>query len=78
VYEKGRKIISLFAFSRYKASLAGLEEIRRDGRVFLVGESTGQQMLLWDRGEMLYALVSDVGWDELFQCARVFFQGEPS
>ena len=78
VYEKGRKMISLFAFSRYKASLTGLDEIRRDGQVFFAGESRGQQMLLWDRGEMMYALVSDIGWDELFQCARVFFQGESS
>ncbi len=78
VYEKGRRIISLFAFSRYKASLAGLEEIRRDGQVFFAGEDRGQQILLWDRGEMMYALVSDVGWDELFQCVRVFFQGDSS
>ena len=74
VYEKGRNIISLFAFPRYGSSLSGLEEIRRQDRVFRTGEYQGQQILLWDSGEMTYALVSDVGWDELFDCARVFFE----
>ncbi|MFQ5881496.1 MAG: anti-sigma factor family protein [Candidatus Methylomirabilales bacterium] len=78
VYEKGRSIISLFAFPRYGASLTGLEEIRRADRAFLVGEYRGQRMVLWDRGGVTYALVSNVGWDELFQCARVFYQGEQS
>ncbi|MFQ5846716.1 MAG: anti-sigma factor family protein [Candidatus Methylomirabilales bacterium] len=74
VYEKGRNIISLFAFPRYGADFSGLTEIRRDGRSFLSGEYQGQQILLWESGKTTYALVSDVGWDEIFQCARVFFQ----
>ncbi|MEE9152714.1 MAG: zf-HC2 domain-containing protein [candidate division NC10 bacterium] len=74
VYEKGRNIISLFAFPQYGSSLSGLEEIRREGRSFRTGEHQGQQILLWGSGEMTYALVSDVGWDELFDCARVFFE----
>lgn len=75
VYEKGRSIISLFALPRYGASLSGMEQIRRDGRTFLIGEYQGHQILLWRHGnDMTYALVSNVGWDELFQCARVFFE----
>jgi anti-sigma factor RsiW len=76
VYEKGRNIISLFAFPRYEASLSGLQEIRRNGRTFLTGEYLMKQILLWKSGEMTYALVSDVGWDELFKCAEMFFKGE--
>ncbi|MFQ5804045.1 MAG: anti-sigma factor family protein [Candidatus Methylomirabilales bacterium] len=78
VYEKGRNIISLFAFPRYEASLSGLREIRRNGRTFLTGEYQMKQILLWESGHMTYALVSDVGWDELFECARVFFEAEQS
>jgi anti-sigma factor RsiW len=74
VYEKGRNIISLFAFRRYGATLSGLEQIRQEGRTFLIGEYQGQRILLWDSNKMTYALVSDVGWEELFQCARVFFE----
>ncbi len=77
VYEKGRSIISLFAFPRFGASLSGLEEIRRGAKTFLMGEHRGQQILLWESengSKMTYALVSDVGWDELFECARVFFE----
>jgi len=80
VYKKEGKMLSLFALSGtgYKGLLIGLEEVRRHGQVLLAFESEGQQMLLWGQGEMLYALVSDVGWDALFECAQVFFQGEIS
>lgn len=74
VYEKGRNIISLFSFPRYAASLTGLEEVRQECMVFRRAEYQGKQILMWDSGEMTYALVSDVGWDELIQCAQVFFQ----
>lgn len=78
VYEKGRNIISLFAFPRFGTSPDGLVETRREGRAFLTGEHRGQQILLWESGGMTYALVSDVGWDELFQCAQVFFESARS
>jgi anti-sigma factor RsiW len=78
VYEKGRNIISLFAFPQYEASLSGMQEVRRNGRTFLTGEYQMKQILLWESGNMTYALVSDVGWDELFECARVFFEAEQS
>jgi anti-sigma factor (TIGR02949 family) len=74
VYEKGRNIISLFSFPRYGGSRKGLEEIRQECMVFRTAEYMGRQILLWDSGEMTYALVSDVGWDELVQCALVFSQ----
>ncbi|MGH7405202.1 MAG: anti-sigma factor family protein [Candidatus Methylomirabilales bacterium] len=79
VYKKGGKMLSLFALSGtgYTGLLIGLEEVRRHGQVFLAFESEGQEMLLWGQGEMLYALVSDVGWDALFECAQVFFDREP-
>jgi anti-sigma factor RsiW len=78
VYKKAGKMLSLFALSGKGNTglLIGLEEVRRQGQVFLAFESEGQQMLLWGQGDMLYALVSDVGWDALFQCAQVFFDGE--
>lgn len=78
VYEKGRNIISLFAFPRYGADFSGLQEVRREGRILRAGEYRGQQILLWENGETGYALVSDVGWDELYQCARVFFETRES
>jgi anti-sigma factor RsiW len=80
VYEKGRTKISLFAFSGAGDTtfLTDLREIRRDGQIFLAVEFQGQQMLLWDREEMVYAMVSDVGWDPLFECARVFFETRES
>ena len=80
VYKKGARMLSLFALSgtEYKNLLIGLEEVRRHGQVFLAFESEGQQMLLWSQGGMLYALVSDVGWDALFECAQVFYDGESS
>ena len=80
VYKKGGRMLSLFALQAAGDDLflIGLHEIRRDGQVFLAVESRGQQMLLWGQGGMVYALVSDVGWDALFECAQVFFDGEPS
>jgi anti-sigma factor RsiW len=80
VYKKDGKMLSLFALSGtgYKGLLVALEEARKQGQVFLAFESEGQQMLLWGQGEMVYALVSDVGWGALFECAQVFFDGEAS
>ena len=78
MYEKGRNILSLFAFPAYEASLDGLKEIRKNGRTFLTGEHQGKQTVFWKSGTMTYALVSNVGWDELFQCAKMFFEGVPS
>ncbi len=75
MYEKGRNIISLFAFPRYGVPLGGLQEIQRNGRTFLTGEYRGQQIILWERADVTYALVANVGWDELFQCAEMFFEG---
>lgn len=74
VYKKGGTMISLFAFPGYEASIAGLTEIRQEGRAFQAGEYRGKQVLLWESGHMTYALVSDMGWAELFRCAQVFFQ----
>jgi anti-sigma factor RsiW len=74
LYEKGRALISLFAFPRYGTSLDGLQEVRWKEWAVRTGDDRGRQILLWEHGEMVYALVSDVGWDELFQCARVFFE----
>lgn len=73
-------MLSLFALSGtgYKGLLIALEEARKQGQVFLAFESEGQQMLLWGQGEMVYALVSDMGWNALFECAQVFFDGESS
>jgi anti-sigma factor RsiW len=80
VYKKDGKMLSLFALSGtgYKGLLLSLEEARRQGQAFLAFESEGQQMLLWGQGEMVYALVSHMGWDALFQCAQVFFDGKSS
>jgi anti-sigma factor RsiW len=80
VYKKEGKMLSLFALSgtRYKGLLIGLEEARRQGQAFLAFESEGQQIVLWSQGEMLYALAADMGWNALFECAQVFFDGRSS
>lgn len=78
VYEKGRNIISLFAFPQYGTSLSGLKEIRQQCMAFRTVEYRGQQILLWESDEMTYAMVANVGWDELYQCAQVFFEAKKS
>lgn len=72
VYEKGRNIISLFAFPRYGGALEGLEEVELSGMVFHTAAYQGKHILLWDSGDMTYALVSDISWDQLVDCALVF------
>ena len=44
--------------------------MKRDGRTFYTQEVRGYQVLLWQERGMAYALVADLGWDELFQCAE--------
>lgn len=77
VYEKNRRTISLFTFPRYGEGLARVTVVTRDGRTFYTQEVRGYQVLLWHEGEMAYALVGDLGWDELFQCAAGLLQMAP-
>lgn len=75
MYEKGRNIISLFAFPRYGGSLDGLEKVEESGMIFHTAAYQGKHILLWDNGDMTYALVSEIGWDHLVECALVFSRG---
>ena len=75
MYEKGRNIISLFALPRYGGSLDGLEKVELSGMVFYTAAYQGKHILLWDSRDMTYALVSDIGWDHLVECALVFSRG---
>lgn len=74
VYEKNRRTISLFTFPRYGEGFARATAVKRDGRTFYTQEARGYQVLLWEEREMAYALVADLGWDELFQCAEGLLQ----
>lgn len=78
VYEKGRNIVSLFAFPQYGTSLAGLKETRQQCMVFRTAEYRGHQILLWESDEMTYAMVANIGWDELLKCAKAFLEAKQS
>jgi anti-sigma factor RsiW len=74
VYEKNRRTFSLFTFPRYGEGFARATAVKRDGRTFYTQEARGYQVLLWEERETAYALVADLGWDELFQCAEGLLQ----
>ncbi len=75
VYEKNRRTISLFTFPHYDGGgFARATAVTRDGRTFYTQEVRGYQVLLWQERGMAYALVADLGWDELFQCAEGLLQ----
>lgn len=74
VYEKNRRTISLFTFPHYGEALGRATAVKRDGRTFYTQEVRGYQVLLWEERGMAYALVADLGWDELFQCAEGLLQ----
>ncbi|HEV8662666.1 MAG TPA: zf-HC2 domain-containing protein [Candidatus Methylomirabilis sp.] len=74
VYEKNRRTISLFTFPHYGEDLDRATAVKRDGRTFYTQEVRGYQLLLWQERGMAYALVADLGWDELFQCAEGLLQ----
>jgi anti-sigma factor RsiW len=68
VYEKGRSLISLFAFSSRGLALPSQGTGGSDPR-FYVANVDGAEVVVWTQGEMSYALVSSLDRDSLLECA---------
>ncbi len=69
LYEKGRNLISLFAFTRQGHVLPGGERVSYGGRSFLVSQYRGAEVVFWTDREMAFALVSTLPRDALLECA---------
>ncbi len=64
LYEKGRNLVSLFAFpSRGLALPSG------GGERFYVAKVNGAEVVIWTQGPLAYALVSSLDRDSLLECA---------
>ncbi|MBI3027993.1 MAG: anti-sigma factor [Candidatus Rokubacteria bacterium] len=69
LYEKGRSLISLFAFpGRGLALPSGEGTSGRDDR-FYVAKVDGTEVVVWTQGEVAYALVSSLDRESLLECA---------
>jgi anti-sigma factor RsiW len=69
LYEKGRSLVSLFAFRSQGLALPARGWVRvGDGR-FYVTEVRGAEVVLWTQGELAYALVSSLDRQALLECA---------
>lgn len=69
LYEKGRTLISLFAFPRGGRSLSDGYSVTYEGHEYLVSQFRGTEVILWKDGEMTFALVSPLSRDALLECA---------
>jgi mycothiol system anti-sigma-R factor len=74
LYEKGRNLISFFAFPRKGLALPKAEWITYDGRSYVVTRLRGHEVVLWSDGEMAFALVSLLARDALLDCAAAVFR----
>ena len=69
LYEKGRSLVSLFAFPSQGLALPDRGWVRvGDGR-FYVTEVKGAEVVLWTQGGLAYALVSSLDRQALLECA---------
>ncbi len=69
LYEKGRNLISLFAFPGRGRALPDGERVSYGGHSFLVSQLRGAEVVLWTDRELAFALVSTVSRDALLECA---------
>ena len=69
LYEKGRNLISLFAFPHRGLALPTDGWIPVGESRFYVAEVKGAEVVLWTQGEQAYALVSPLNREALLECA---------
>lgn len=69
LYEKGRNLVSLFAFDKRGLALPADGWIQVGDSRFYVAEVKGAEVVLWTQGELAYALVSPLSREALLECA---------
>ena len=69
LYEKGRSLVSLFAFAKRDLALPSAGGIEIGDSRFYVQEVKGAEVVLWTQGELAYALVSPLSREALLDCA---------
>ena len=69
LYEKGRNLVSLFAFPSRGLALPARGWVRVGEAQFYVTEVKGAEVVLWTQGELAYALVSSLDRQALLECA---------
>jgi anti-sigma factor RsiW len=74
LYEKGRSLVSLFAFPRRGLALPATGQVRVGDARFYVTEHRGAEVVLWTQGELAYALVSPLDRESLLECADAVWQ----
>ncbi len=74
LYEKGRNLVSLFAFDRRGIALPADGWIQVGDSRFYVSEVKGAEVVLWAQGERAYALVSPLSREVLLDCALTLWR----
>lgn len=69
LYEKGRNLVSLFAFSNRELILPADGWVRVGEARFYVTQLKGAEVVLWTQGDLTYALVSSLDRQALLECA---------
>lgn len=69
LYEKGRNLVSFFAFPRKGLAFPQAEWVTHEGNTYVTTHLRGYEMVLWSDGDMAYALVSGLSRDSLLECA---------
>ncbi len=81
LYEKGRSLISLFAFPSRGIALPARGWVRAGDGQFYVTDLKGVEVVIWTQGELAYALVSSLDREALLECAetvwRLVASGKP-
>jgi mycothiol system anti-sigma-R factor len=74
LYEKGRSLVSLFAFPSRGLSLPARGWVRVGEAWFYMTEAKGAEVVLWTQGELAYALVSSLDRQALLECADIVWR----
>ncbi len=74
LYEKGRNLVSLFAFPKRGLTLPAGVWTPVGDRPFSATEHKGNEVILWTQGEMMFALVSSLDREALIDCAETVWR----
>lgn len=69
LYEKGRNLVSLFAFPSRGLALPSGEGASGGDARFYVAKVNGAEVVIWTQGPLAYALVSSLDREALLECA---------
>lgn len=70
IYRKGSRLASLFILRRNGIGVPGAGSLEVEGKLFSLSKHKGFNVLVWEREDLLYSMVSDLDENDLARLAK--------